>query len=141
MEDYIFEELQYLQYRDVGGLSGMRMLFRNDEWTPAAVLANFATSGYYENNNYSLDGWWNRKEVKFVSFLMIDYAHYNGIRFYYSQRNGLAIEEDIWSNENGGDWTSPRPVPDGQVIIGFKCNTMSDENYIRQLGLVLGVPG
>ena len=96
------------------------MEFRNDKVSDAAKTT---WERDLEEESWRVDDRWHRLRIKFVSMRMSDSASYTGIRIYYKRgHTAVAIEEEIWSEEEEGAWTAPQRVPDGQVIIGFRCN-------------------
>ena len=96
------------------------MEFRNGEESPAAKT-NWERD--LKEGSYRVDRWVDRKTVKFVSMRMTNSASYTGLRIYYARgRTSVAIDEVVWSDEEEGAWTAPQAVPDGQVIIGYRCD-------------------
>ena len=140
LEGHVLERLRYTQYRDSTGMNGLLMAFRDGEDSPAALVADWGT--HLSERSYRIDRPIARKTVKFVSMRMKNSATYTGLRIYWERgRTALAIDEEVWSDEDEGAWTAPQQVPDGQVIIGYRCDTVSSPSFIRQLSFVLGVEG
>ena len=91
---------------------------------------------------FRIDRWGIRKDVIFISMRMRDSSEYTGIRIYYKKRTGtVGIEEEIWSEDPDGQWSTPAPIPEGQAIIGYKCDMLSSDKVLRHLTILLGEIG
>ena len=72
------------------------------------------------------------KEIKYAS--MRASWSYSGLRFY--DRTNSLISEIIWYDE--GEWTALQEVPEGQHIVGLKCDYESVDYVIQHISFMLG---
>ena len=64
--------------------------------------------------------------------------YYHGIRL--SDAKNKIIAENIWYDEDWGEWTPLQEVPEGEQIIGLVCDSASS-NELLHLTFLLGRKG
>ena len=117
---------------DEWGIAGMQMVFNNGVESPWIEVDEPVSA---ETRNLTVDP---RRQVRWINVSSLFLYQYVGIALW--DQNQMPILEEDWNFYAYYYWDNPKEVPDGQHIVGFKCNTRS-RDYIKNLSFLLGKEG